>query len=161
MERHTRYQGAILRDDHLLMIRHRHHEDGRTYWLVPGGGLEPGESEEDCVRREMREETGLDVQVLRLLVEEPHVPGDIYAWRKTYLCSVLAGEALPGYEPEEEASALYAIVEARWFDLRAPAEWFGLVANDRFSGPLVLRIMAGLGYGVGGLADVNAASQTL
>jgi 8-oxo-dGTP diphosphatase len=146
MERHTRYQGAILRDHHLLLIRHQHHEDGRTYWLVPGGGLEPGESEEDCVRREMREETGLQVQVERLLVEEASVPGGIYAWYKTYLCSVLSGEASPGYEPEAEASAVYAIVEVRWFDLRAAAGWFGLIVNDRFTAPLILRILAGLGY---------------
>lgn len=145
-QRHTRYQGAIVRDHHLLLIRHRNHADGRSYWLAPGGGIEPGESAEACVAREMREETGLEVRVERLLLHDPSLPGSMYTFLDTYLCSVLSGEAAPGYEPEEEAAAAYAIVETRWFDLRAPAAWFSLIAPDRFTGPLVLRILAALGY---------------
>ena len=36
----------------------RHEKDGRTYWLLPGGGVEPGEALEDAVRREFAEECG-------------------------------------------------------------------------------------------------------
>jgi ADP-ribose pyrophosphatase YjhB (NUDIX family) len=31
--------------------------------MTPGGGFEPGETPEECIRREMREETGLEVQI--------------------------------------------------------------------------------------------------
>lgn len=37
MRRTTRCQGAILRDDHILLIKHREHAGGRDYWIVPGG----------------------------------------------------------------------------------------------------------------------------
>ncbi len=68
MKRDIRYQGAILRDDLILLIKHREHATGHSYWLLPGGGREDKESEENCIRREMREETHLSVKVERLLL---------------------------------------------------------------------------------------------
>ena len=50
MTRRIRYQGAIVRDDHLLLIKHREHTSGHAYWVIPGGGREEGETEEECVR---------------------------------------------------------------------------------------------------------------
>ena len=35
------------------------HRPDRTFWLTPGGGVDHGETPEDCIRRELREETGL------------------------------------------------------------------------------------------------------
>lgn len=37
---------------------------GRTFWVTPGGGLEPGESAAEAARRELAEETGLAVETL-------------------------------------------------------------------------------------------------
>jgi hypothetical protein len=34
MSRTTRYQGAIIQDDQILLIKHTEHESGRSYWLV-------------------------------------------------------------------------------------------------------------------------------
>ena len=103
MNRITRYQGAIYQDHSILLITHRIHETGREYWVIPGGGLEDGETEEECVAREMKEETYLDVRVERLLVHEPGHPDGIYKFRKTYLCTPIGGEAQPGFEPERFA----------------------------------------------------------
>src|SRR5512146_617709 len=36
-------------------------------WCLPGGSMEPGESIEECCRREVMEETGLDVELKRLI----------------------------------------------------------------------------------------------
>ena len=62
----TRYQSAILRDGAVLLIRHREHATGVAYWLLPGGGIESGETPEATVAREMREGTALTVRVGRL-----------------------------------------------------------------------------------------------
>ena len=110
MTRTVRYQGAIVHEHQLLLIQHREHATGRGYWVIPGGGQEAGESEEECVRREMREETWQDVVVERLLFDVPAAVRGVYQRRKTYLCRVIGGEAAPGYEPELDAAENYGIV---------------------------------------------------
>ena len=129
--RHTRYQAAIMIGSQILLIRHEEHHHGRTYWLLPGGGREDGESEEECVRREMREETHLEVRVERLLVEhDSTLPNPVYAHYKTYLCTPISGEAQPGYEPELEASSVYKIAEVRWVELWDQSGWDPLLLQD-------------------------------
>jgi ADP-ribose pyrophosphatase YjhB (NUDIX family) len=147
MTRIYRYQGAILRDHHILLVRHQEHESGRDYWLVPGGGREPGESEEQCVIREMQEETNLTVRVERLLFKEhwQDDPGP-YRGAKTYLCTPISGEAKPGHEPEPEAAAWYAIAEVRWVDLREEASWGEKITNDPFTYPFLKKVQAALAY---------------
>jgi 8-oxo-dGTP diphosphatase len=147
MARHTRYQGAIVRGDEILLIRHvEHGVNGRSYWLLPGGGIEDGETEEECVIREMWEETKLVVQVDRPWVGDRAEAGSVYQYRNTYLCRIVSGEASPGYEPEEDASSVYAIAEVGWFDLRQPETWPVEIIEDRITFPVVQRIRVALGY---------------
>ena len=146
MNRIIRYQGAIYQDHLILLITHRHHDTGLSYWVVPGGGREDDETEEECVRREMKEETQLDVRIERLLIHEPAHPDGIYKFRKTYLCTPIAGEAAPGYEPELDASAAYAIAAVRWFDLRAPASWDPDLRADPITFPQMQKFLNLLGY---------------
>lgn len=122
--RFTRYQGAIIRDDHILLVKHKKHATGEEYWVLPGGGREPNETEEACVQREMWEETGLKVTVERLLLDDTANPtGGYYKRSKTYLCRADTGEARPGHEPEEDVAKIYAIAEVGWFKLGSSASW--------------------------------------
>jgi len=147
MKRETRYQGAIILDDHVLLIKHREHDTGRTYWLLPGGGRESEETEEACVQREMHEETGLTVSVERLLLDEDDIPFEVYYKRlKTYLCRVEGGSAKPGYDPEIESAQQHEIAEVRWLALRGWALWDDSITDDPIIFPLLQRIRAVLGY---------------
>ncbi|MGH3951304.1 MAG: NUDIX hydrolase, partial [Pseudonocardiaceae bacterium] len=58
----VRCVGGIVHDDtgRLLLIK-RGNEPSRGKWSIPGGRVEQGESDADAVRRELSEETGLDV----------------------------------------------------------------------------------------------------
>lgn len=55
--------GIILDENQKVLLCHRRDYD---LWNLPGGGLEQGESPWDGVKREVKEETGLDVGVQRL-----------------------------------------------------------------------------------------------
>ena len=58
--------GVVIADGRALLIR-RGSEPLRGEWSIPGGMLELGESLEEGVVRELREETGLHVRVLELI----------------------------------------------------------------------------------------------
>ena len=71
MDGYIRFQGLIIRDDKILLIRGYEIRTGISFWVIPGGHREAGESEEECIVREMRKETHLEVRVEKLLMEQP------------------------------------------------------------------------------------------
>ena len=59
--------GYVVRDDRVLLVhRQRAGDDHRGKWNGLGGKLEPGEDAVTCLRRELREEAGIDATSLRL-----------------------------------------------------------------------------------------------
>lgn len=63
---------AIVRGDEILMIEFR--DESGAHFNLPGGGLDPGESVEEGLKRECREEASVDVRVERLLLVWEYVP---------------------------------------------------------------------------------------
>ena len=57
MEYVGRAQALVMRDGRILMARHIEH--GREYYVLPGGAIEPGETPEEALKRELLEELDL------------------------------------------------------------------------------------------------------
>jgi len=68
--------GIVLDDAGRVLLGRRNIAPYKGWWDVPGGFLEPGEHPENGVRRELREETGLEVSVERLVGVYMDVYGD-------------------------------------------------------------------------------------
>jgi 8-oxo-dGTP diphosphatase len=59
--------GAIILDRNRVLLVERGREPLKGYWSIPGGVLETGELLEAGIRREVREETGLDIRVVKMV----------------------------------------------------------------------------------------------
>lgn len=68
---------AVVVDDTGRVLLHLRVDTGN--WSIPGGGMEPGESIAECVIREVREETGIEVRPVRLVGVYSH-PSHVVAY---------------------------------------------------------------------------------
>lgn len=70
-------RAIIYKDGKILAVRHKSKETGQAkdWWAIPGGGLDPGETLEDGLRREMEEELGVAVTPGRLLFIQQFTSG--------------------------------------------------------------------------------------
>ncbi|MGC1482313.1 MAG: NUDIX hydrolase [Candidatus Acidiferrum sp.] len=109
--------GVIIDNGRALLIR-RGGEPLRGEWSIPGGTLELGESLQEGVARELREETGLDVRVLELievfdrifpdetLQHSDRKPGPRFHFVIVdYLCQRIGGEPRAGSDVTDVAFA--------------------------------------------------------
>jgi len=102
--------GIVIEDGKLLMPK-----QFKTKFDLPGGGVDIGEDLEKAVVREVKEETGIDVEVVRLasvkssIFIDTHSPGKAYrkkAYHSVliyYVCRKIGGElSTDGFDEEEQ-----------------------------------------------------------
>ncbi len=110
-------------DDHILLVHFNWPglalPDG--FWACPGGGIEPQESHEAALRRELAEELGL---------EDPDIRGPVWRLTRTFATAAFDGQSdvtylvrAPRFEPRPRVDLVAENVHGlRWFSPREVAD---------------------------------------
>jgi ADP-ribose pyrophosphatase YjhB (NUDIX family) len=104
--------GAIVIESGRVLLVERGREPLKGYWSLPGGVLEVGETLADGLRREMREETGLEIETLSVveiferIMRDASGAAEYHYVLIDYLCRVTGGTLSAGDD----------VSEARWVE---------------------------------------------
>ncbi len=107
-------------DDRVLLVRMIEPRTREEWWVTPGGGVDPGEEPEPALRRELREETGLDDVELGPVIWTRR---EVFPWggktldqtERVVLVRVQAFEPRPSLTAEQLADE--GVHELRWWTL--------------------------------------------
>ncbi len=93
-------RALVFSPDHRILLV-QESADGK--WSLPGGWAEIGSSPKENIIREVKEETGLDVNVNRLLAvfdksKHPHPPKPFYIYKMVFRCETLSGDLRKGHD---------------------------------------------------------------
>ena len=94
---------AILHRDGAYFATQRGYGEFEGMWEFPGGKIEPGESREVALKREIMEELGVDIAIENLLCTTEYDYPSFHLTMHCYLCSIASGKI----ELREHKSALW------------------------------------------------------
>jgi len=98
--------GAIIFEGNSIVLIKRVTQE-RIYWVFPGGEIDEGESKEEALVRECREELGIDVETKKFFTAISHI---VYGKKQReyfFLCERLRGKIGTGTGPEFSGDKKY------------------------------------------------------
>ena len=109
----VRASAIIIKDNKILFIHRK--KNGEEYWVFPGGGIEDGESGNEAVVREIKEETGLTCTKVKPAFAVETYEGGIK--HPFYFCEVNDGEIVLG-GPEAERRSQENWYDPQWVEFK-------------------------------------------
>lgn len=112
----SRAQCIVVREQSILMVECC--SQGRHFWCLPGGGIEPGETPAEASVRELWEECCVRGEIIRETAVTTYGPGD---YHYTFWVEIGTQEPDLGHDPEYAADA-QEIISVRWRTLAQLSE---------------------------------------
>ncbi len=127
-----RITGILIENNKILLVQQKLSD--KRNWSLPGGRLERGETLSQGLIREMKEETGLDVEIVRMLYVCDVASSSNTILHITFLIKRVGGEIeLPSNEFDENPIHDVKFVPVSELAQYGFSEKFMQVINDRFS----------------------------
>lgn len=105
--RRDRSQALVIRENKILLVKHI--MNGRTFYCMPGGGIDTGETPEEAALRELAEESNVSGRIVRKLSVQykPDNRGEVH----TFLVELNedSPEPTPGVDPENEEQTIIGV----------------------------------------------------
>ena len=98
---------AILQRDGAYFATQRGYGEFEGMWEFPGGKIEPGESREVALKREIQEELGIDITIDKFLCTTEYDYPSFHLTMHCYICCIASGEI----ELREHKSARWLTIE--------------------------------------------------
>jgi len=93
MEAHIRVTAIVVKGKSFLLIKRAQKDEfGKKTWTLPGGRVNLGENLEKAIKREVKEETNLDIRVIKPLGTWSAVKDKIWAIGICFLCKYKKGK---------------------------------------------------------------------
>lgn len=111
-----RVRAIIIENNKLLSIKRIKLDS--CYYIFPGGKVELNESLELALKRECREELGLEIEIEKKISSQRFDRGDIKQLEYFYSCRIVSGELGTGDGPEYDAESNYdGSHEIEWIEI--------------------------------------------
>ena len=82
---------AIIRKDDKIFATQRGYGDFKDWWEFPGGKMEPGETPEEALKREIQEELSTEISVDKFLCTVQYDYPKFHLTMHCYICSIESG----------------------------------------------------------------------
>lgn len=105
--------GICVQDNKILLINHSGLNESNEFWSPPGGGLQFGETIEECLKREFLEETNTIILVGKFLKIREFLKPPLHAIELYYEVKIASGIVKKGFDPEMDEQIINDI---QWFN---------------------------------------------